>query len=205
MNKALLYAACAAVSLLSLSGCVQCGTGPTSNSCEETAVAAPVAPEPFKISSSDFAEASTIPRALACVRQGGQNLSPQLTWANLPSTAVSLAIIMDDETPPCGTGDAACVHWGVFNLPSTSAPSMNQGMDLSTIAGLAHGTTYNFGMGYDGPCPPSTHTYKITIFALSATMPPLATPVSRMTRSRFESLYGAYVLGKATLTGVFTP
>jgi Raf kinase inhibitor-like YbhB/YbcL family protein len=119
---------------------------------------------------------------------------------------VSFAIIMDDEDAPCGTGDNACIHWGVFNLSSTALTSLPNNVDLSGSTGVAFGVTYDqTTAGYNGPCPPSVHTYKTTIFALGAQMPLVVNRATGLTRSKFETTYGSHILGKATLTGRFTP
>ncbi|WP_405023491.1 YbhB/YbcL family Raf kinase inhibitor-like protein [Limnohabitans sp.] len=106
-----------------------------------------------------------MPSANACVALGGTGTSPQLTLNNLPSSTSKIAIVMDDEVSPCRTGANACVHWAVFNLPSTKT-AISAGENLSLISGVTYSQTYDGASnGYAGACPPSNHVYKLTVYA----------------------------------------
>ena len=110
---------------------------------------------------------------------------------------------MDDETAPCGTGDNACVHWAVYNIPYNIG-EIPQGYSLSSITDIALGVTYAGNNAYDGPCPASQHTYKIEVFSLNSEM--TAIPAGEAnTRSQFRTKYGDKILGSALLTGTFSP
>jgi Raf kinase inhibitor-like YbhB/YbcL family protein len=149
-----------------------------------------------------------MPLELACKAPPifGQNRSPQLSWSNVPSSTTRFAIIMDDEDSPCGVGDNACIHWGLFNLSSTGLTSLPNSVDLSGNTDVTFGVTYDRATaGYNGPCPPSAHRYKTTIYALGQQMPVIPNRVTGLTRSKFESTYFSHILGKATLTGRFAP
>jgi Raf kinase inhibitor-like YbhB/YbcL family protein len=144
-----------------------------------------------------------MPSANACAAPlGGADKSPQLSLTNLPSNTSKLAIVMDDEVSPCGTGENACVHWAVFNLPSTKT-TITEGENLSLIAGVTYGETYDgASIGYAGACPPSNHVYKLTVYALNASTPNIPQNAV-LTRSTFASTYGANILGQATWTGKY--
>lgn len=157
----------------------------------------------FTLTSGQFVEGGVIPKAQACTSLGGSNQSPALTWSNPPAGANGYALIMDDEVSPCGTGAAACIHWNLFNLPA-STQGVAAGAAVQSLAGVATGTTYSGEAGYQGPCPPSSHIYKTTVYALK-TLLPLAGTVTGLTRSQFEANYGSEILGHATLTGSFSP
>ncbi len=159
---------------------------------------APVA-TPFTLSSTSFSEGAAIPVANVCPDQGGSNLAPQLSWGEPPEGTVAYAIIMDDEVAPCGEGDAACVHWNLFNLPAASR-SLNEGE--AAPAGAVEGSAYNGMGGYQGPCPPSPHIYRTTIFALGEAIEGVGS-ASSLSRSLFRSQYGNRILGEATLSGTF--
>ena len=107
---------------------------------------------------------------------------------------------MDDEVAPCGTGDNACKHWGLFNIPS-SISEVSEDLEIGTIEGTVEGTNYLGTQDYAGPCPPSSHIYKITIFALKDTMPEVRS--ISMTRSKFESTYSEHILDSTTISGRF--
>jgi Raf kinase inhibitor-like YbhB/YbcL family protein len=110
---------------------------------------------------------------------------------------------MDDEDPPCGTGADACRHWALFNIPA-AVTTLDAGVDPDVIEGVTIGMAYDGKQGYAGPCPPSRHTYSITVFALDAQLPSLPAGLA-VTRSSFREEYGGHILDEATLTGWFSP
>ena len=157
----------------------------------------------FALTSNDYTEGNAIPLLNACTALGGTDASPQFSWANPPVDTTGYALIMDDETPPCGTGSQACVHWALFNIPA-SITSLESDVDISTIEGTVEGFTYIPTADYEGPCPPSVHTYKTTVYALDSSM--AAIPAnSSFTRSTFASEYSGSILDQAEITGTFNP
>ncbi len=110
----------------------------------------------IQITSSAFTEGGMIPRLYTC---DDKNVSPPLAWTDVPTTTVSLAIIMDDPDAPSGTW----VHWVLYNL-SPDLTGLDQGM-----SGIGTDGKNDFNRtGYGGPCPPkgSTHRYYIKLYAL---------------------------------------
>src|SRR2546423_9599755 len=67
----------------------------------------------INLTSSAFAEGQMIPAKFTC---SGENVSPPLAWANVPTDAKSLALVVDDPDAPRGTW----VHWVAYNLPATT-------------------------------------------------------------------------------------
>lgn len=156
----------------------------------------------FSVTSATYSNNQTIPASAVCTANGGSNFSPQLSLSNLPANTSKLAIVMDDETAPnCGQGIAACVHWAVFNLPATKVTFAAEEALLAQ-AGVTYGKTYDGASdGYKGPCPPApTHTYKLTVYSLSAAAPSVASGTAH-SRASFEAAFSASILGKTTLTG----
>ncbi|MAD97392.1 MAG: YbhB/YbcL family Raf kinase inhibitor-like protein [Flavobacteriaceae bacterium] len=100
----------------------------------------------------------------------GNNISPQLSWANAPEGTKSFAITMYDPDAPTGSG---WWHWLVFNIPA-NINELATGAG-NTASGLAPSVCVqsinDYGMkGYGGPCPPAghgLHQYIITVHALS--------------------------------------
>jgi Raf kinase inhibitor-like YbhB/YbcL family protein len=161
--------------------------------------------QPFAMSSSSYTNNGVMPIAAACQAKGGNNVSPQVTLTNLPPSTTTIALIMDDEVTPCGMGTNACVHWAVFNLPATKT-QINAGENLSLISGVKYGTTYdNQTSGYQGPCPPTNHIYKLSAYALKGTMPTISSTLSQTnsTRAGFEAAYASHILDKVVWTGKF--
>lgn len=123
--------------------------------------------QPFTLASSAFAAHTSIPPKYAC---HAENVSPPLAWSGAPSGTKSFTLIFDDP-------DAASVvgyiwdHWILFDIPATT-----QSLDENIPAkpqlpdGSRHGLN-SFGHPfYGGPCPPSTHNYRFTLYALDTTL-----------------------------------
>jgi len=151
----------------------------------------------FTLTSASYSSGGIIDAKYSCQ---GSNISPQYSWQNTPATTTSFALIMDDETAPCGIGDQACKHWSVFNIAS----SMTSLSENAATSALTQGENYVGSVGYEGPCPPSKHTYKTTLYALNANMPSIQSGAA-LTRSQFEKMYKSYIVGSSTIEGTFTP
>jgi len=137
-------------------------------------------------------------------------ISPQLDWQNAPDNTDSFALIVDDETSPCGTGAEACVHWNLFNIDGTVTSLLEDVSPSNVVAkggasSVIEGQTYAGTNDYDGPCPPAgnAHTYFFTIYALSADHPTMTQSLS-LTRSEFEAEYADTILGQAQINGTFS-
>jgi Raf kinase inhibitor-like YbhB/YbcL family protein len=97
----------------------------------------------------------------------GINLSPDLSWAGVPSDAVTLVIIVDDPAAPTGS----FTHWLIYDLP-VSVTELIEGIggpfDVLQGVGGRHGRSDFGDMGYSGPCPPrgELHAYNIHIYAV---------------------------------------
>lgn len=107
----------------------------------------------MKLSSPAFENNKFIPAKFTC---DADNISPQLSIENIPKTAKSLALIVDDPDAPMGTW----VHWVVYDMPV--APRINENSVPGTL-----GITSSGKKPYSGPCPPSgVHRYFFKIYAL---------------------------------------
>jgi Raf kinase inhibitor-like YbhB/YbcL family protein len=144
----------------------------------------------IQITSSAFNEGDKIPRLYTC---DDKNVSPPLAWTGVPTTTVSLAIIMDDPDAPAGTW----VHWVLYNLP----PDMT-GLDQGKSGNGTEGKNDFNRMGYGGPCPPkgSTHRYFIKIYALDR-MLDLKTGA---TKAQVEGLMRGHILAQGQLMGKYS-
>lgn len=113
------------------------------------------------LTSSAFADGATIPSRHTC---DGENLSPPLSWRDVPDGTVALALVVDDPDAPAGTW----VHWVLFNVPA-SETGLSEGLSGAHILsrGTIEGTNSWGRCGYGGPCPPSgTHRYFFKLYAL---------------------------------------
>jgi Raf kinase inhibitor-like YbhB/YbcL family protein len=139
------------------------------------------------ITSTAFADGDKIPRLYSC---DDQNVSPPLAWTGVPTTTVSLALIMDDPDAPGGTW----VHWVLFNLPGNIS-GLEQGKNKEGTEGK---NDFN-KLGYGGPCPPrgSTHRYFIKLYALDKMLDLKA----GSTKAQVESAMRGHILAQGQLMG----
>jgi Raf kinase inhibitor-like YbhB/YbcL family protein len=98
----------------------------------------------MELTSSAFDFGQLIPRRHTCE---GDDLSPPLSWKELPEDASSLAVVVDDPDAPAGT----FTHWLGWGL-DPAAGGLPEGESMP-----AEGRN-DFGeVGYRGPCPPPGH------------------------------------------------
>ncbi|OCG60757.1 hypothetical protein A9G41_00415 [Gilliamella sp. Nev5-1] len=97
----------------------------------------------------------------------GENISPQISWKNLPKTTKSLVLTMYDPDAPTGSG---WWHWVIVNIPvQTSFIKQSAGNNPNLLPKGSRLVRNDFGViNYGGPCPPlnSTHRYQFTLYAL---------------------------------------
>ncbi len=103
----------------------------------------------------------------------GENLSPALTWTNLPAGAQSVVILMED---PDATTPKPFVHWTLYDVPARisrldeSMPAIPQ---LPALDKAKQGRNSRGTIGYTGPRPPKgdpAHHYHFQVFALDAVL-----------------------------------
>jgi len=116
----------------------------------------------LKLVSSSFDPGDPIPQVFSC---DGSDISPPLSWSNVPEGTQSFALICDDPDAPVGTW----VHWVVYNIPADSRLlHENQPRSRELASGAIQGTNSWGKLGYGGPCPPSgKHRYYFKLYALS--------------------------------------
>lgn len=112
-----------------------------------------------------------------------------LSFAQIPDGTACLALTVID--PDGGNW----THWLAANIPPADLAE-NASIDLASK--MVQGTN-DFGfVGYGGPTPPSgTHTYVITVYALSEALP----LQDGFSRKQFEEKLTGKSLASATLTG----
>ncbi len=114
----------------------------------------------MRIESSAFKTGGLIPVRFTC---DGDNVSPPLTFLDIPKNAVSLVLIMEDpDVPQSIRKDGMWDHWVVFNILPTTA-GIEEGAPPQGTVGLSTKGV----CGYGGPCPPDCeHRYFFRLFAL---------------------------------------
>jgi Raf kinase inhibitor-like YbhB/YbcL family protein len=115
----------------------------------------------IQLISQAFSEGAMIPTRYTC---DGEDVSPPLSWTDLPPETGSFALICEDPDAPVGTWD----HWVLFNIPA-SATGLPEAVPATATLddGSVHGNNSWGRLGYGGPCPPGgTHRYIFSLFAL---------------------------------------
>jgi Raf kinase inhibitor-like YbhB/YbcL family protein len=115
------------------------------------------------ITSNAFREGEAIPTKYTC---DADDISPALSWSNIPEGAQSLALICEDPDAPSGT----FVHWILYNLPPATS-ELTEGVSATEQLpdGAIQGRNDFKRIGYGGPCPPpgdSAHRYFFRLYAL---------------------------------------
>jgi Raf kinase inhibitor-like YbhB/YbcL family protein len=129
----------------------------------------PISEAQMKIASPAFKEGEFIPVKYTC---DGPDLSPPLSFSDIPDSTKSLALICDDPDAPVGDW----VHWVVYgippslrNLPENVIKSVSTPLKIKDKDIIINQGKNDFGKyGYGGPCPPkgSPHRYFFKLFAL---------------------------------------
>lgn len=144
----------------------------------------------MKITSPAFSNGGKIPSKFTC---DGEDVSPPLTFSEVPAGAASLALICDDPDAPGKT----FVHWTAWNIN----PRLAQVGEGQKLEGATEGTT-DFGKnGWGGPCPPSgTHRYSFRLYALDKSLD-LA---PQDPKQQLESAMENHILAETELVGLYS-
>lgn len=124
----------------------------------------------------------------------GENISPPLTFRDIPPDAKSLVLVCHDPDAPKAGG---FTHWLMWDIdPATTA--ITEG---NPPIGAKQGTTDWGATRWDGPQPPSgTHRYIFYLYALDDRIdsPPTTT------KYELDGVIAPHVIACATLTGRFS-
>lgn len=147
-----------------------------------------VTPNIMKITSAAFENNGKIPSKYTC---DAENVSPELSFSEVPENTQSLVLINNDPDSPARGG---WTHWVVINMDPASAGITENSKPSSGLE-----TTTSFGKpGYGGPCPPSgSHRYYFYLYALDS---PLDLDESA-DKEDVEAAMEGHILEKAELLG----
>jgi Raf kinase inhibitor-like YbhB/YbcL family protein len=141
--------------------------------------------------------------------QAGGDISPALSWDNVPETAVSFALIVHDVSAAAGQGTDDVLHWMVWNIPA-AARSLPEGVPQG--AQMADGSRQISvtGPNYRGPGAPASgppHVYLFELYALDSMIDVPAVGATGttvpQTRAAVLAAMATHVRGKAVTAGVF--
>jgi Raf kinase inhibitor-like YbhB/YbcL family protein len=153
------------------------------------------------IQSTAFAPNGAIPKKFT---GEGEDVSPALSWSNLPPGTKELALICDDPDAPT---PQPWVHWVIYKIPA-DAKGLDEGIPRVARppkpAGAVQGpnTWDEDNIGYRGPMPPKghgVHHYHFKLYALDAQLD-LAAGLDK--EALLKAIKG-HVLATAQVTGTY--
>ena len=123
----------------------------------------------------------------------GDNVSPPLIISDVPSDAVSLALIVDDPDAP----GEVWVHWTLWGI----SPETDEIEEDTVPQGTTEGLT-SFGCtGYGGPCPPTgSHHYFFKLYALDIELE----LDSEADKKEIEDAMREHIVEEARLIGIYS-
>jgi Raf kinase inhibitor-like YbhB/YbcL family protein len=164
----------------------------------------------FTLSSTTFADGKIMPKKVAnsqANRSGnpncvGDNVSPQLSWTNVPDGTKSFVLLMND---PEGRAPSGVSHWVAYGIPST-VTGFAEG-EASKASDKYVGGKSTMGVGfYSGPCtPPNVTPHHYTFVLIATDFEPGDLPAG-LTREEVIAKFGpppAHVKGTTGLVGLF--
>jgi len=140
--------------------------------------------------SKDFINEGKIPQLFTCE---GKNISPELSWSDVPAKAQSLALIVHDPDAP---HEGGWTHWVLFNL-SVTTKGLPQAMGEYPKEAV-RGQNSSQKNQYHGPCPPTgSHRYYFRLYALDTK---LDLPEGA-NKENVEQAMKGHIIGQAELMG----
>jgi Raf kinase inhibitor-like YbhB/YbcL family protein len=149
----------------------------------------------MRLTSTAFENGGAIPSTYTCE---GEDRAPPLTVHEVPASAKSLALIVDDpDAPDPEAPKRVWVHWVLCNLP----PNVHTLPERSgELPGAIEGLNDWGRVGYGGPCPPiGRHRYFFKLYALDTLLAELTEP----TKPDLERAMEGHVVAQAELVGTY--
>lgn len=143
----------------------------------------------LRVTSPAFYDGASIPKRYTC---DGENISPPLTFINVPEKTQSLAVMMIDPDSPSGH----FTHWILFNLDHAIGHLPERYVPYSGSFGQN-----DFGhSNYGGPCPNTgKHRYVVHVYALDVKLNLSA----GANRSSLKSAMTGHILEEAEMKGLY--
>ncbi len=206
MKRSLHFISIAFFVLIALSSCAPASVAPTNTSAPTATTLPPTATlvppteaptaEPLVLQSQAFAANTSIPEQYTCK---GKNISPPLKWNTIPAGTQTFAIILDDPDAVQVVG-YVWDHWLVFNIPGVHQSIAENISDKPELPdGTRHGKNSFGHLNYGGPCPPNTHHYRLTLYAVDSK---LALDPGASKDQLLKALQG-HILAQAELIGLY--
>jgi Raf kinase inhibitor-like YbhB/YbcL family protein len=139
----------------------------------------------------------------------GEDVSPPLSWTDVPDRTISLALICDEPDAPSPTRPAPepWVHWVIFNIPASMSElpaGVSRQLEPAEVPSAKQGINSwpNDNVGYRGPAPPpgsGQHRYFFKLYALDDELDLKA----GATKERLVEAMSGHVLAEVQLIGVY--
>ena len=164
----------------------------------------------FTLSSSTFTDGKIMPKKVANTKANGNNnpncvgdnVSPQLSWSNVPDGTKSFALLMID---PEGRAPGGVNHWIAYGIPASVTGFAEDEVSNQTDKYVDGKSTQGVGF-YSGPCTPASTTPHHYTFVLIVTdFDPKELPPG-LTRDELIAKFGpapAHLKGVTGMVGLF--
>jgi Raf kinase inhibitor-like YbhB/YbcL family protein len=154
------------------------------------------------LTTTAFPDGGQIP---AKYTQAGEQVSPALSWSNVPPGTQSFVLNMRDPDVARNKGTDDQVHWVLWNIPGT-ATGLPEGVPKGEKLPDGSQQVSATGPVYRGPGAPATgpmHHYTFELFALDAKLDVTPGADAWETRAAVYKAMQGHVLGKAVYVGLF--
>ena len=158
----------------------------------------------FTISSTTIKDGALMPKKVAGANKAnpncvGDNVSPQLSWTNVPAGTTSFALIMTD---PEGRGGLGVSHWVAYGIPATVTALAEGEVSKDGPKFVGGKSTMNLSH-YFGPCtPPNTGYHHYTFTLIATDLDPKELPAG-LTRDELFAKLNGHTKGSAGIVGLF--
>jgi Raf kinase inhibitor-like YbhB/YbcL family protein len=164
-------------------------------------------PETLTLTSRSFTDGGAIPLESAGRRAGGQNISPELSWTQVPTGCAQLLLVIEDIDAPTSKPFVHCVALidpdravvSQTTLPPGALSSSGSGVGVQVLRS-------GMGRGYLGPEPikgHGAHHYTFQLFALSTALTTASTALEQASPRAALAAAEGPVLARGRLTGTY--
>jgi hypothetical protein len=155
------------------------------------------------LTSPAWPDGGTIPAKHA---QPGGDVSPPLSWSNVPETAASFVLVVHDLDAATAPGTDDTLHWLVWNIPGP-ARALPERVPQGAVLPDGSRQISVTGPNYRGPAAPASgppHHYVFELFALDTMIDVPAVGTSpAQTRAAVIAAMAGHVRGKGVYTGLY--
>ena len=136
------------------------------------------------VSSGNFKNGGVLPIRYTLM---GDDVSPQLSWSNVPKGAKSLMVVMYDPDAPKGI----FIHWLIYNIPVNLTGLPENIPKRAVVEGFGVQALNDFNrVGYNGPYPPSGETHRYVFMVIALDVPKLDVPAGSSAWSVLKAAEG---------------